>query len=197
MTNYFQHKHFVLRINCTIFLALSALVGCAPDSTSTDKISSPVAQEQRQEPALPTNWTKVIFTTDTVIDSKSNVDLDEFVAPIVRSGIQPASMHWYKPSFGNQNILWFSGPSDIVTKIANDMNNNAGSAAPPPTVETKEISVAEKKWQTTKIDYPQSDYEIIQASCMNKVIVYYWGDNSTRYQSEFEHVLKSLSKECK
>ena len=143
-------------------------------------------------------WMNSQFNDDDVYERSTKHILDEIVGPLVKAGVKSHDMVWLKPTYGNQNILYFSQSKSFANEEINIIRLNSPKAVPPWTI-NEGIKTFEKiKYRFIKTSMPNSPFSQALYVCHGEKshLIYYWGTEGNRHKSDLSELLKLISKRC-
>lgn len=149
---------------------------------------------------IPKGWVEVNFNASSVYDRATNTNLDEFIGPLVQKGILPTKSIWLKPTYGNQNILWFGTPTLGGKQLQEDMKKNSEGAAPPWNTSAEQQKVGSITWDKVTLAPKNSDFEISIWTCTSlsksQTVALYWGTETKMFGEDLKQLLSHLEKGC-
>jgi hypothetical protein len=157
------------------------------------------ADLQPAQMAKAIGWLIVKFDADDVYDRSTQHSIDEIVCPLVRAGIDTDAMVWMKPSYGNQNLLYFSTDKLFAEKELKQIKQNAPKAVPPWFVKESTEIIESKTFHAVETSLPGEAFTYAMYMCDGKQshLIYYWGTESAQHRDELEKLLKIVANRCR
>ncbi len=155
--------------------------------------------EAATRPVIPAGWVQVDFFPGTVFDTHSGHHFDQIMGPLVEDKLIPRELVWLKPTYGNQNILWFSqGPGQM--QILRDKmiepfrNSDQGWKQ-----RKGQYIVNGAPWQFVELELAKENLQIAILVCRQgtqDTAVLYWGTESSRFKRWQNWLLYQISPIC-
>lgn len=143
-------------------------------------------------------WLQVSFSAEDVYDGKSSQLIDEVVGPLIEAKIKIRNMHWYKPLYGDQNLLYFPSTYVFADKQMQKLRTNVRQDATHwemqlGTMEMKEVTF---RFVKTRRKVDSFIKQIYACGGSSAHVVYFWGSEDSQQQSAVETFLRQVAKKC-
>jgi len=120
---------------------------------------------------------------------------DEVIGRLSEAGLRLEAVHWAKPSYGDQNLLWLVDEEEVVARYAQALRENAPRSAPPWRLQQREGAGPSGAWSFLRAGPPGSSFAIEVWSTRvdeRTLAVVYWGSQGERFRGDLRELLQRL-----
>ena len=147
------------------------------------------------------SWLEVKFSADDVYNKKTKRVKDDVVGYLVADGAPVNQLHWYKPLFGNQNLLFFNASAGYVDKLVSQIVKIMPLSVPPWSVSMGEVKPEKVTWKRLRYGPIAQEFSIDMYWCdqgkeKNQLVVY-WGSDAKQFAPALKQLMTDLSTGCK
>jgi len=194
-------------VGAIIVFNIALVIGCDAANVHAQSVAM-------KEEVKISGWVRVDFGLDQKFLHRHRGEMyeayDEYVGDLIDNGLNPDQSYWYKPVYGNQNILWTDEAKPGYERYTRFSRPDSDKAFANVVTRVDKLSVGGQVWRyagnTQKVIRSEKYADIFQDYvfyCQSKagkgVSLFYWGDETQQpaYKNQTIIVLlKQLSKQC-
>lgn len=143
-------------------------------------------------------WLQVFFSAEDVYDSSQSKIIGEVVGPLVKAKIKTRTMRWYKPVYGDQNLLYFPASYVFADKQMRKLRTKVKQAAAHWEMKFGTREIKEVMFRYVESHNKNSSYvkHIYACGGSSAHVVYYWGSENPRQLPALQEFLRRVANKC-